>query len=52
MTSLSSIVYMFTGPDLLHAGPLFRKKVGPLIYAYPVKVYDASVPHKIVSFVP
>jgi len=40
MTSLSSIVYMFTGPDLLHAGPLFRKKVGPLIYAYPVKVCE------------
>jgi len=26
----------FRGPDLLQAGPLFRKNVGPLIYEYPV----------------
>ena len=33
-----------TGPDLLQAGPLFRKNVGPLIYEYPVTPLDCLHP--------
>jgi len=30
------VIYPSTGSDLLLAGPLFRKNVGPLIYEYPL----------------